>query len=135
MKVVLDTNVLISGLMYPQSVPGNIVTAWREASFDLVLSIEPLTEIGRVLSYPKIRKVLQWDDETIERFLKQLFLRAEIVEQTEQSGDTPRDPDDAPILASMVSAGADYLVTGDGDLLALRHKYVIVKPTEFAAKL
>lgn len=135
MKVVLDTNVLISGLMYPQSVPGRIVSAWREARFDLVLSLDQLTEIGRVLAYTKIRKVLLWDAETIERFLKQLFLRAEVVELTEPIGNTPRDPDDAPILASMISAGADYLVTGDGDLLALRHKHTIVTPIEFAEKL
>ena len=61
--------------MFPHSVPGRFVTAWREARFDLVLCLEQLTEIGRVLAYPKIRKVLQWDDETIERFLKQLYLR------------------------------------------------------------
>ena len=66
--------------MYPQSVPGGIVTAWREARFDLVLSLEQLTEIGRLLADPKIRKILHWDDETNERFLQQLFLRAEMVE-------------------------------------------------------
>ena len=135
MKVVLDTNVLISGLMFPHSVPGSIVRAWREARFDLVISLEQLTEIARVLAYPKTRKVLHWDDETIERFLKQLYLRAEVVERNEEIGDPPRDPHDTPILASMISAKADYLVTGDGDLLALRHKYAIVKPTEFAEKL
>jgi putative PIN family toxin of toxin-antitoxin system len=121
--------------MYPQSVPGTIMRAWREARFELVVSLEQLTEIARVLAYPKIRKVLHWDDETIGRFLKQLYLRAEMVELTEQIDEKPRDLDDAPILVSMISAGADYLVTGDGDLLALRHKYTIVKPIEFAEKL
>jgi putative PIN family toxin of toxin-antitoxin system len=121
--------------MYPQSVPGSIVTAWREARFDLVISLEQLTEIARVLAYPKIRKVLHWDDETIGRFLKQLYLRAEIVESSEKIGATPRDPNDAPILASMILAKADYLVTGDGDLLALQHKYRIVTPTAFAERL
>ncbi len=135
MKVVLDTNVLISGLAYPHVVPGSIVTAWREARFELVISLEQLTEIARVLAYPKIRKVLHWDDETIERFIKQLYLRAEVAERNEEIGDTPRDPHDTPILATMISAQADYLVTGDGDLLALRHKHAIVKPTEFTEKL
>jgi putative PIN family toxin of toxin-antitoxin system len=121
--------------MYPYSVPGRIVTAWREARFDLVLCLEQLMEIGRVLAYPKIREVLQWDDETIERFLKQLYLRAEVVESAERIVDMPKDPDDVPILGSMISAKADYLVTGDSDLLALRHKYTIIKPKEFAEKL
>ena len=51
MKVVLDTNVLLSGLMYPKSTPGTIVGAWQENRFEVVLSVEQLTEIGRVLSY------------------------------------------------------------------------------------
>ena len=38
MRVVLDTNVLLSGLMYPSSTPGRVVTAWTEGRFDLVLS-------------------------------------------------------------------------------------------------
>ncbi len=135
MKVVLDTNVLISGLMYPQSVPGQIVTAWLEARFDLVLSLPQLTEIRRVLAYPKIRKVLRWNDEAIGKFLKQLFLRAELVELKELGDKKPRDLSDAPILASLIAAEADCLVTGDANLLVLRTDYPILKPIEFVARL
>ena len=46
MRIVLDSNVLIAGLMYPHSVPGNIVTAWREAQFDVVSTLQQLKEIG-----------------------------------------------------------------------------------------
>ena len=45
-----------------------------------------------------------------------------------------RDPDDAPILATLVEAGADYLVTGDKDLLALAPGYPIVTPAEFCVR-
>jgi putative PIN family toxin of toxin-antitoxin system len=134
-KVVLDTNVFVSGLMYPQSVPGQIVNAWREARFDLVLCLPQMTEIGRVLAYPKIRKVLRWDDEAIGKFLKQLFLRAEMVEPAELGDKKPRDLSDAPILGSLIVAEADYLVTGDEDLLVFRTDYPILKPIEFVAKL
>jgi putative PIN family toxin of toxin-antitoxin system len=134
-RVVLDTNVLVSGLMYPRSVPGRIVGAWRESRFDLVLSLEQLAEIGRVLAYRKIRKVLRWDDETIGRLLKQLFLRAEIIEADESVTKALRDPTDAPILSSFIAGRADYLVTGDADLLALRKRYKILAPSEFAKKL
>ena len=63
MKVILDTNVLVSGLMFPDSIPGIAVAAWREGRFDLVVPLAQLEEIGRVLAYPKIRKILRWDDE------------------------------------------------------------------------
>ena len=121
--------------MYPESVPGRIVTAWREAQFDVVSSIQQLEEIGRVLAYPKIRKVLEWGPETIERFLEQLLLRVELVEINESGDEMLRDPSDDPILASHVASKADFLATGDGDLLALKDRYSIVKPAEFAEKL
>ena len=55
MRVVLDTNVLLSGLMFPDGASGCVFAAWREARFDLVISVHQLAEIGRVLACPKIR--------------------------------------------------------------------------------
>lgn len=135
MKVVLDTNVLVSGLLYPDSIPGRIVTAWRESRFDLVTSSPQLSEVGRVLAYPKIRKVLRWDDEAIGTFLRQLLLRAELVELGAVSSPEVRDPADPPILATLIKSQADLLVTGDRDLLALGDDYAIVEPAEFAERL
>ena len=135
MKVVLDTNVLVSGLMSPVGTPGRIVTAWVEGRFEVALSLNQLAEIARVLEYPKIRRKLGWDDEQIELFIKQLYIRAEVVELGAISIDVPRDPGDAPILATLAAAKADVLVTGDGDLLALRDNYPIETPAEFARRL
>jgi putative PIN family toxin of toxin-antitoxin system len=135
MRVVLDTNMLLSGLMYPHGPPGEIVRAWRESRFDIVLSIEQLTEIARVLSYPKIRKILKWDRVRIEGFIKQLYLRTEMVNITGISAIVPRDSKDSAILATLTAAGADYLVTGDKDLLALRGHYAVLTPAEFARRI
>ena len=135
MRVVLDTNVILSGLMYPDSVPGRIVQAWRGGHFDMVTSIEQLGEIGRTLAYPKIRKLLGWDDERIGRFLRQLFLRAEVVPLSARATEGLRDPDDAPLLQSLFQSGADLLVSGDGDLLALASRYRIESPAAFARRL
>ncbi len=106
------------------------------SAFDLVISKAQLGEIARVLNYPKIAKILKWDTETIKRFIKQLYLRSVIVEISSESKiDVPADPDDSPILASLVTTDADVLVTGDSDLLVLRDKYPIETPVEFADKL
>ncbi len=135
MRVVLDTNVLLSGLMFPEGTPGRIVTAWVEARFEVAFSLDRLAEIGRVLEYPKIRRKLGWDDEQIELFIKQLYIRAEVVELGPISVEVPRDPGDAPILATLATAKADVLVTGDGDLLALSDKYPVETPVEFVRRL
>lgn len=135
MKVVLDTNVLLSGLMFPDGTPGRIIAAWIEARFEVTFSLDQLAEIGRVLEYPKIRRKLGWNDEQIELFIKQLYLRAEVVELGTISVEVPRDAGDAPILATLAATKADVLVTGDGDLLALRDKYPIETPAEFVRRL
>jgi len=134
-RVVLDTNVLLSGLMFPAGAPGRIVAAWQEARFGLVISVHQLAEIGRVLAYPKIRRTLRWDDRRIEQFIRQLYVRAEIVDLDGTFVEVPLDPDDAPILETLVAAKADVLVTGDSDLLDLRDRYAIQTPADFARKL
>ena len=121
--------------MSPEGVAGRIVAAWIEAQFELVFSVEQLAEIGRVLAYPKISRVLKWDDQQIEQFIRQLYVRAEVVEVNSIAVEVPQDPSDAPILATLVAAKADLLVTGDGDLLALRDRYPIETPSEFVRRL
>ena len=135
MKVVLDTNVFVSGLMFPGSVPGQFVAAWSEAQFEVVSSREQLAEIARVLTYPKIRRILNWDDHRIEQFIERFFLRVEVVELDVTPVEVPRDPDDAPMLNTLIVAGADFLVTGDRDLLVLNRRFPIESPSEFIQRL
>ena len=135
MKVVLDTNVLVSELMLPDSVPERIVAAWRGAQFELAVSEPLLDEIGRVLSYPKIQGRLRWGGDEIARFLLLLRFKADIVDIRSEKASLPRDPGDGPVLATLLAADADCLVSGDGDLLALRDRFPILTPAEFARRL
>ncbi len=121
--------------MYPDGIPGRIAAAWFDAQFEVAFSIEQLAEIARVLAYPKIRRILKWDDQRIEQFIKQLYVRAEVIELRSTAVEIPRDPDDAHILATLVAAEADLLITGDADLLALRDRYSIETPAEFVQRL
>jgi len=120
--------------MFPGSVPGRAVAAWREGRFDLVVPLAQLEEIGRVLAYPKIHRILQWDDEAIGRFLKQLYLRAQVVEPKAQAVEV-RDRDDLHVLQALAAGSADLLVTGDEDLLAVRSRHRIETPAEFVKRL
>ena len=135
MRVVLDTNVLVSGLMLPESVPGKIVAAWRGAQFELVLSEPMLDEIGRVLSYPRIHARLGWGKDEIANFLLLLRFKSDVVDIAPEKGRWTRDPGDDPILATLLASGADCLVSGDGDLLALRDRYPVLTPADFARRI
>lgn len=135
MKVVLDTNIFLSGLMLPDSFPGKIISAWRSSAFELVLSEPMLTEIARMLAYPKIRKRIAWTDEEINNFTSLLRFRAEIADIQGIHAVVPRDKDDAPVLATFIASGADCLVSGDQDLLELRNDYAIETAVEFCCRL
>ena len=55
MRLVVDTNVLISALLGSTSLPAHLIVLWREGKFDLLTSAEQLDELMRVSRYPKIR--------------------------------------------------------------------------------
>jgi len=135
MKVVLDTNIFLSGLMLPESQPGKILSAWRSSAFELVLSEPMLIEITRVLAYPKIRKRIGWSDEEIEQFVSLLRFNAEIVNIDGVDAVVPRDADDTPVLAALIASHADCLVSGDQDLLSLKEHYAIETVAEFVRRL
>jgi putative PIN family toxin of toxin-antitoxin system len=128
LRVVLDTNVLVSGLAYPGSVPGRIVSAWRQGGLDVVLSRYILDEMIRVL--PRLSKVTLSPAEIRDLADSFMFL-ADIVKPGDERDPNLRDPADQPVLATLMAAQAQYLITGDKDLLALAGQYPIITPAEF----
>lgn len=131
LRVVLDTNVLVSGLAYPASIPGRILAAWRQGSLRVILSRYILDEMIRVL--PRLPRIALSAAEI--RDLADIFMfLADIVEPTGETEKTLRDAADQQVLAAFRAAAADYLITGDKDLLALTGKYPILTPAEFWAR-
>ncbi|MGD0294095.1 MAG: putative toxin-antitoxin system toxin component, PIN family [Terracidiphilus sp.] len=128
LRVVLDTNVLVSALAYPGSIPGRILNACREGELDLVLSRYILDEMARVL--PRLKRIKLTSAEIRDLADSFLFL-AQIVEPCSTPEATLRDPADQLVLGTLRASQADYLVTGDKDLLALGERYPIVTPAIF----
>lgn len=127
--IVLDTNVLLSGTAYPGSIPGKIVSAWRNGSLEVVLSQYILDELQRVL--PRLNHRLDWSSLEIRDFVDSLALLADLVDPVETSEPVLRDSADRPVLGTFLAAKANYLVTGDKDLLALSAHYPIITPAIF----
>jgi uncharacterized protein len=134
-RVVLDTNVLVSGLAYPGSIPGRIVHIWRQGGLDVILSRYILDEMVRVL--PRLSRITLSAAEIRDLADSFLFL-ADIVEPSSQEDEPSsqedaslRDPNDQAVLATLQASKATYLITGDKDLLALADRYPIVTPAEF----
>ena len=118
MRLVIDTNILISALLAGTSLPAHLIVLWREGRFDLLTSAEQLDELMRVTRYPKIRERLV--PALAGRLINELRDVAVVV-QNLPSIAVCADPYDNYLLAIAVAGAADFLVTGDKrDLLGLK---------------
>lgn len=135
LRVVLDTNVLLSGIAYPASVPGKILSAWRHGSVDVLLSAYILEELRRVLPRLAHRHGLNLAE--IDDLVDALSIQAEIIEPLPDLEPDLRDIHDQPVLGTLLAAlkisSLSYLITGDLDLLAMTDRYPIVAPAKFWA--
>jgi putative PIN family toxin of toxin-antitoxin system len=132
-RAVLDTNVIVSGTILSAGAPADILTAWRERRFDLVIGPTILSELDRVLHLPKIARRYSLDPQDVRDLLDLLAARAVVVTERHTVPAALRDPKDSPILACAVEGQADCIVTGDRDLLDLRQfrDILIVSPAAF----
>lgn len=131
LRVVIDTNVLVSGVAYPHSVPGRILQAWHLGSVEVFLSRFILDEVARVL--PRM-PTAGFAPHEARDLADTLALQAQIVEPTNLQEPALRDTCDLPVLGTLAAAEAQYLITGDKDLLALADRYPIVTPAQFWAR-
>jgi len=136
MRVILDTNILISSLISSYGLPEAIYRAWRAARFELVTSGFQLDEIRRASRYPKLRERLKpAQTGTLINSLRQQALVLDHLNLTIEVS----DPNDAFLVAMAMAANADYLVTGDkrAGLLELGHieQTRILTPAAFRAEV
>ena len=132
MNVVLDTNVFVSAVFFG-GVPGRILEAWRDGKVEIVLSREIVEEYVRV------------GEELADRFpgvdlgpaLELLAASATLVVAPPLAEPVCRDPDDDKFLACALAAGADYVVSGDRDLLAVSpcQGVIVLSPRDFVGRL
>lgn len=119
-RAVLDTNVLasaIAGEALVTSTPGKLFRYWRRRGFDLILSDHILNELDHTLGNPYFRGRLTPDQ--TKRALRALRIYGRVVAITATVSGEATHPEDDLILATAISARADFLVTGDRQLQAL----------------
>ncbi|MBK6277328.1 MAG: putative toxin-antitoxin system toxin component, PIN family [Pseudomonadales bacterium] len=132
-RVVLDTNVLLSGIAYPASIPGKILAAWRNGSVEVLLSDYILDELRRVL--PRLAHRHGLTGAEIDDLVDTLSIQAEIIEPRPAENPRLRDAADELVLDTLLAAlnasKSDYLITGDKDLLAVADRYPILTSAQF----
>lgn len=127
-RVVLDTNVLISGIFF-NGPPAHILQAWREARFDLLLS-RPILE-----EYQRVTEILNRKFPSVDasKIIRLIAIHSRIIITEDISIAVSQDPDDDKFIECAVAGKADVIVSGDKHLLEIGsyENITIVTPRQF----
>jgi putative PIN family toxin of toxin-antitoxin system len=113
MNVLIDTNVLLSAALRDKLPERVVLYVAARDDFRWLVTPDILAEYTEVLRRPRFGL----DEQTLERFAELLGMRTVNVGSPPTAPDFPRDPKDAPFLAAALAAHADFVITGDKDLL------------------
>lgn len=120
LKVVLDTNVFVSSLLVKAGLPAQVLDAWRERRYLLIVSPAIIAEIRATLAYLRIRRKYAITDGDVEQLVALLERDALLVPGNAQVASViPKDPADEMVLACALDGQADVTISGDRHLLDL----------------
>jgi putative PIN family toxin of toxin-antitoxin system len=131
-RVVLDTNTLVSALLFT-GISSELVSLWQDGIITLLLSRDILDEYLRVLSYPKFKL----SEEEIKKLLQEEILPyAEVVKPKRRLRVVQRDPSDNKFLECAIAGKTRVIISGDKDLLSLgRYRRIRIQtPAQFLAE-
>jgi putative PIN family toxin of toxin-antitoxin system len=118
MRAVIDTNVLLSALLWGGT-PHAIMEHARNGTVTLISSPALLTELARVIDRPKFDVILLRTHTSRAQTLAEVRLLAEVIDPPPLAKPVCRDKDDDAVLALAIAAQADIVISGDDDLLCL----------------
>ena len=130
-RAVVDTNVLVSGLISPSSYPRQVFQHWRAGDFVLVTSHAIIQEATRALYSPRIQVKYGLTDSDIQAFVLALRYQSDCVAGELTVNGVAPDPGDDKVISCAVEGKAELIVTGDKALQRLgRHKDIRIISAE-----
>ncbi|MBI4772367.1 MAG: putative toxin-antitoxin system toxin component, PIN family [Chloroflexi bacterium] len=136
MRAVIDTNILIRALIRPEGTVGPVIPRLIRSDYTLVYSVPLRDELTAKLALPRIRGKYHVTDSQVEALLDTIALRGDLVTPT-RTVPVCRDPKDNMFIEAALAGTAEYVVTGDKDLLVLIQFETVkfVTPREFLEAL
>ena len=136
MRAVIDTNVLLSGLLW-HGTPHALLEQVRNGELTLISSPALLSELADVISRPKFDAILVRSKTSINHTLAELHRLVEVIKPPPLPQPVCRDADDDEVLATAIAGLADFIVSGDDDLLSLKiyRDIPIVTPAEAVQRI
>ena len=134
-RVVFDTNVVLSALVFSQGRLAILRQAWETGQCRPLVSSATAAELLRAIAYPKFKLSASDQEELLAEYLP--FCESVRIPTKPPKTPTCRDPFDVPFLQLAIAGGAALLVTGDKDLLALKSNlpFAIVTGQSLIAKI
>jgi uncharacterized protein len=123
-KIVMDTNVLVNGVLTPGRAPARLLELVLAAKIKLVISTQIIQEIQRVMEYPGIIKLMKKhrvDSRELAETIWRLLRVAHLTPGTIKVQRVAADPADDKFLACALEGQAEFIVSGDHHLTDLKH--------------
>jgi putative PIN family toxin of toxin-antitoxin system len=129
-KIVIDTNIIVSGLLKTQSNPALIISIILQGNCKLCLSKKTFTEFEEVLARDKFKHL---DRSKVQELLTTLKNKSLWIVPKVSVNDVAKDPSDNAFLECALEAKADFLITGNIHHFPFKrfHEIRIVSPSEF----
>lgn len=134
-KVVVDTNVMVSALLW-RGKPHELIKLAEEKRITLYATVETLTELEEVLQREKLKQRIESLATSVDQLMFLVKTLVEIIEVEEVVSYVEADADDNIFLSCALNSEAKYVISGDAHLLDLKHfeKILIVSVSEFLEK-
>jgi putative PIN family toxin of toxin-antitoxin system len=137
LRVVLDTNNIVSGTIMPHGSSYEALEAWRRDQFILLTSKAVIKEVKRVLHYSRIQKKYHLTEIEIKKVVRNLIRYAVVTPGEAKLNVIKGDPADNEVLACAVEGEADFIISGDEDLKKVKiyRGIRIIGAKEFVKKI
>lgn len=138
LRVVIDTNVLVSNILSKAGTPSKVIDTWRAQKFSLITSEAAIQELQSTLEKLHRSKKYSIPDEDIAEFTEMLRKNGQPISALPNvTGAIPADPDDEKFLAMAMEGDASIIVSGDKHLLDLKEYQgiTILTPRQFLDSL
>jgi len=119
MKVVIDTNVFVSAFLSKKGTEARILQLFEQEVFEWVVSQEILAEYEKALTYTRVREIHKLTDQQITQTIEDVRTFATLVEVT-VSFAIVSDPDDNKFFECAFEGGAEFVISGDAKVLAVK---------------
>lgn len=134
LRIVIDVNIIISALLFPKSKP-DLALQKAQDTGDILMSSAIWIELQNVIIRPKFNRYISLEKR--EQFLRELYQTITPINNILETITDCRDAKDNKYLELAVTGKAQYIITGDNDLLVLNpfREISIIKPDDFLANI